>query len=110
MNPLLTMTLKRSKTMDAVNRTFLVARMRRLVTTTQAPRRTMVRASKMTSAVFAVAMALRTAHAIATEMHWMNAAFAAVKEFRMAHAIAMETYWTNAVFSSGALDGWNCGR
>ena len=60
----------------------------------------MVRASKMTSAVFAAATALRTAHAIATEMHWMNAAFAAVKELRMAHAIAMETYWTNAVFAA----------
>jgi hypothetical protein len=31
----------------------------------------MVLASKMTSAVFAVVMALRTAHAIATETYWM---------------------------------------
>jgi hypothetical protein len=45
----------------------LVVRMRRLATTTQAPRRTMVLASKMTSVVFAAAMALRMAHAIATE-------------------------------------------
>ena len=36
------------------------------------PLRTMVLASKMTNVVFAAAMALRMAHAIATETHWMH--------------------------------------
>jgi hypothetical protein len=45
----------------------LVARMPRLATTIQAPRRTTVLALKMTSVVFAAVTALLTAHAIAME-------------------------------------------
>jgi hypothetical protein len=45
----------------------LVARMRRLATTIQAPRRTTVLALKMTSVVFAAVTALLTAHAIVME-------------------------------------------
>jgi hypothetical protein len=56
----------------------LVARMQQLATTIQAPRRTMVLALKMTSVVFAAAMALRTAHAIVMAMCWTNAENAAV--------------------------------
>jgi hypothetical protein len=67
--------------------------MRRLATTIQAPRRTTVLASKMTSAEFAAAMALRTAHAIAMETYWMSAEFAAAMALRTAPVIAMETYW-----------------
>jgi hypothetical protein len=53
----------------------------------------MVLALKMTSVVFAAAMALRTAHAIAMAMCWTNAENAAVMALLTAHAIAMETYW-----------------
>jgi hypothetical protein len=56
----------------------------------------MVLASKMTSAVFAVVMALRTAHAIATAMCWTNAENAAVTALRRVHAIATAMCWTNA--------------
>jgi hypothetical protein len=47
----------------------------------------------MTSAEFAAAMALRTAHAIAMETYWMSAEFAAAMALRTAPVIAMETYW-----------------
>ena len=69
MNRLRTMTQMLSMTMAVVSMTFQVARMRRPATTIQAPRRTTVLASKMTSAVFAAAMALRMAHAIVMETY-----------------------------------------
>jgi hypothetical protein len=65
------MTQVQSMTMAVVIMTFQVARMRRLATTIQAPRRTMVLALKMTSAEFAAVTVLPMAHAIATETYWM---------------------------------------
>jgi hypothetical protein len=73
--------------------TFQVARMRRLATTIQAPRRTTVLASKMTSAEFAAVTASLKAHAIAMETYWTNAENAAAMALRTAPVIAMETYW-----------------
>jgi hypothetical protein len=65
------MTQMLSMTMAVVTMTFQVARMRRLATTIQAPRRTTVLASKMTSAEFAAVTASLKAHAIAMETYWM---------------------------------------
>ena len=100
MNRLRTMTPMQSMTMAVVTMTFQVARMRRPATTIQAPRRTTVLASKMTSAEFAAVTASLKAHAIAMETYWTNAENAAAMALRTAHAIAMEMYWTSAEFAA----------